>query len=100
MDGSYKQLSVRVSPQIVHGYETDRVHSHAQNFDAFVEAVIRGLRRSGTVGATVKDGSGGDYRDVAFTAARPIVQQDWVAAVGIAARSCGVVSDQGTWSFE
>ncbi len=100
MDGSYKRLSVRVLPQIVDGYETDGAYSHEKNFDAFAEAVIRGLRTSGTVGAISKNGIGGRYSDIAFTAARPIVQQDWVAAISSASQSCGVVSDQNTWSFQ
>ena len=90
MDGSYKHVSVRA-------YQGgDGKH----DFDEFAETVIRNLRSRVSVGATTTSEAAGQYRDISFSAARPVAQADWVAAISGAAQACGVLSDQASWSMD
>jgi hypothetical protein len=98
MDGSYKHVSIRA-----YWRSGDRAASdndHGQQFDEFAKAVVVNLRLTASVGASTTGGAHGEYRDIQFSAARPIAQEDWVKAITDAARDCGVLSDQSQWSMD
>jgi hypothetical protein len=73
--------------------------SHEKDFDEFAETVIRELRTSASVGAGVTAGARHEFRDIRFSAARPIAQENWVNAVRKACDKCCLSSDQRTWAM-
>ncbi len=105
MDGSYKLMELRVSWKVPHASAADARRDdahrdHEQDFLAFVHAVVAGLASSAAVSWQSTSGKKEANRDVTFASDRPIAQADWAKAVGDAASSCGVSSDQADWSFE
>ncbi len=100
MDGSYKEPSLRVSWRLTQESITDTHRDHERDFEEFAATVIRELRKIASVGASVTAGARGEYRDIRFSAARPISQEDWVNAIGDACKECSVQSDQRTWAMQ
>ena len=100
MDGSYKHVSMRVYWRSGPGAPVDRNNDQGYYFDEFAKAVVLNLRLDASVGARTTGGARGEYRDIQFSAARPIAQEDWVKAIIDAALDCGVVSDQSQWSMD
>jgi hypothetical protein len=100
MDGQYKNLSMRVSWTLTHGTIVDTNRNHESDFEAFADAVKMNLRSSGNLSWQSTGGEFDKYRDITFLSDRPIEQADWAQAIGDAALSCCVLSDQRDWSFE
>jgi hypothetical protein len=100
MDGSYKHVELRVYWELGKSTLVDQRRDHEQDFEDFANAVIRNLRTQGSVGASTTAGARDEYRDISFSAARPISQEDWVKAITDAVRTCCVLTDQSKWSMQ
>jgi hypothetical protein len=100
MDGSYKHVSLRVYWELSKSTLVDQGRNHELDFDDFAESVIRNLQVDGGVGASTTGGTRGEYRDISFSSARPISQEDWVKAITDAVRTCRVLTDQSNWSMD
>ena len=100
MDGSYKYVELRLYWELGKSTLIDQGRDHEQDFEDFANTVIRNLRVQGSVGASTTAGERGTYRDISFSAARPISQGDWAKAITDAVRACGVLTDQSKWSMQ
>ena len=100
MDGSYKNVALRVYWELGKSTLVDQGRDHERDFDDFAESVIRDLSIDGSVGTSTTGGVRDVYRDVSFSSGRPISQEDWVKAITDAVRACCLLTDQSSWSME